>query len=102
VQADWDVKPDETFPVRLVVYGQDRQSLLADLAKAIAETRVNIRSAGVASEDKTARGVFVVEVQNLARLRDVIGAIRSVPGVTRAERRQRITRAPGRRAGGGR
>jgi GTP pyrophosphokinase len=69
VAVEWDAGRGETFPVRLVVYGHDRTSLLADIAKAIAATQVNIRTAGMASEDQTARGVFVVEVSHLARLR---------------------------------
>ncbi|HEY6866521.1 MAG TPA: ACT domain-containing protein, partial [Candidatus Eisenbacteria bacterium] len=105
VQVDWDTRAGETFPVRLVVYGQDRTSLLADIAKAIAATQVNIRTAGIASEDRTARGVFVVEVAHLGKLQEVMGAIRSVRGVTRVERRQRLIRsappdAPGARAAG--
>jgi guanosine-3',5'-bis(diphosphate) 3'-pyrophosphohydrolase len=75
-----------------VVYGHDRTSLLADIAKAIAATQVNIRTAGMASEDQTARGVFVVEVSHLARLQEVMNAIRKVKGVTRVERRQRFVR----------
>jgi GTP pyrophosphokinase len=103
VAVEWDARIDETFPVRLVVYGHDRTSLLADIAKAIAATTVNIRSAGMASEDQTARGVFVVEVPHLARLQEVITAIRKVKGVSRVERRQRLLRAgppPSRRASG--
>ena len=88
--VDWDSKQGETFPVRLVVYGQDRQSLLADLAKAITGAQVNIRSAGMASEDKTARGVFVVEVPNLPKLQALIVAMRAVTGVSRVERRHRF------------
>ena len=63
---------------------------------------MNIRSAGIASEDKTARGVFVVEVTHLPKLQQVIGAIREVRGVTRVERRQRLLRPPSRRAERGR
>jgi GTP pyrophosphokinase len=100
VEVQWDAKPDETFPVRLVVYGQDRTSLLADVAKAIAGIPVNIRSGGMASEDKTARGVFVVEVPHLAKLQQVMSAIRGVSGVSRVERRQRSLPRPGRRASG--
>ncbi len=101
VEVEWDARVGETFPVRLVVYGTDRTALLADIAKAIAATSVNIRQAGMAMEDKTARGVFVVEVPHLAKLGDVMAAIRGVRGVTRVERRQRILRPPtGRRAGG--
>ncbi|MBI5709736.1 MAG: bifunctional (p)ppGpp synthetase/guanosine-3',5'-bis(diphosphate) 3'-pyrophosphohydrolase [Candidatus Eisenbacteria bacterium] len=92
VPVDWHSGPGETFPVRLVVYGHDRTSLLADIAKAIAATAVNIRTAGMASEDQTARGVFVVEVQHLAKLQEVMGAIRKVKGVSRVDRRQRLIR----------
>jgi len=46
----------------------------------------------MASEDHTARGVFVVEVPHLARLQEVIGAIRRVKGVSRVDRRQRLIR----------
>ncbi len=92
VGVEWDAGISETFPVRLVVYGQDRPALLADIAKSIATTTVNIRSAGMASEDRTARGVFVVEVPHVAKLLEVIQAIRKVSGVSRVERRKRIVR----------
>jgi GTP pyrophosphokinase len=93
VEVEWDARIGETFPVRLVVYGHDRTSLLADIAKVIAAIAVNIRSAGMASEDQTARGVFVVEVPHLARLQEVIKAVRAVRGVTRVDRRQRLLRS---------
>jgi GTP pyrophosphokinase len=92
VHIEWDAGRGETFPVRLVVYGQDRTSLLADIARAIAAAQVNVRTAGMASEDKTARGMFVVEVGNLSKLNEVIDAVRKVRGVTRVERRQRNLR----------
>jgi guanosine-3',5'-bis(diphosphate) 3'-pyrophosphohydrolase len=59
----------------------------------IAAVPVNIRTAGMASEDHTVRGVFVVEVPNLQKLNEVLSAIRKVPGVTRVERRQRLLRS---------
>jgi GTP diphosphokinase / guanosine-3',5'-bis(diphosphate) 3'-diphosphatase len=92
VAVDWDARPGELFAVRLVIYGTDRPALLADLAKAIAAAGVNIKQAGMASEDKTVRGVFVVEVPHLARLHDVMSTIRRVKGVTRVERRQRLVK----------
>ncbi len=101
VAVEWDVSLDHKFPVRLLVYGHDRNSLLADIAKAISLTSVNIRSAGVASEDRRARGVFVIEVPHLAKLQDVMHAIRRVSGVTRVERRQRMFRSAGSRRGTG-
>jgi len=101
VAVEWDAGRGETFPVRLLVYGQDRTSLLADIAKAISSAQVNVRTAGMASEDKTARGMFVVEVPHLAKLQEVISAVRKVKGVSRVERRQRILKIkPQRRARG--
>jgi GTP pyrophosphokinase len=94
VPVDWDSGPNETFPVRLVVTGQDRPSLLADLAKVIAATGVNIRTAGMQAEDRVVRGVFVVEVPNLLKLQEVMNAIRRLRGVQRVERRQRLLRPP--------
>ena len=92
VAVEWDAGRGETFPVRLLVYGQDRTSLLADIAEAISGAQVNVRKIEMESEDQTARGVFVVEVPHLAKLQEVIGAIRHVKGVTRVERRHRILR----------
>lgn len=89
VSVEWDSAPQDAFPVRLLVRGNDRPQLLADIAKAISACAVNIRQAGMASEDKTARGVFVVEVPTLAKLNEVMTAVRRLPGVTGVERRQR-------------
>ena len=88
VEVEWNTRPDEVFPVRLVIYGSDRQGMLADITKAIAALKVNIRSAGMASEDKTARGVFLVEVPNLRKLQETLGAIQRVKGVARVERQR--------------
>ncbi len=99
VEVTWDTRPDEVFPVRLVVYGSDRQGMLADITKTIAALKVNIRSAGMASEDKTARGVFLVEVPNLRKLTETLQAVQRIKGVTRVERQQapkiRARRDPG-------
>jgi GTP pyrophosphokinase len=97
VEVDWNTRPDEVFPVRLIVYGSDRQGMLADITKAIAALKVNIRSAGMASEDKTARGVFLVEVPNLRKLQETLVAVQRVKGVSRVERQQQNA---GRRDGG--
>jgi GTP pyrophosphokinase len=101
LHVEWDSRPDDVFPVRLVITGQDRPSLLADIAKVLAANDVNVRTAGMQSEDGTARGVFVVEVPNAARLADVINALRKLAGVARVERRLRLLK-PKRRTGGDR
>src|SRR5262249_50909620 len=82
VAVTWDARPTDTFPVRLVISGHDRPSLLADIAKVLATAGVNVRTAGMQAEDRTARGVFVVEVPNAARLSEIMVALRKLPGVS--------------------
>jgi len=99
VAVDWNARPGDMFPVRLVVSGSDRPSLLADIAKTIAAVGVNIRTAGMQSENRVIRGVFVVEVPHLAKLHEVMSAIGKLSGVKRVERRQRLFGNAGGRGG---
>jgi GTP pyrophosphokinase len=94
--VDWDAAPDDSFVVKLSVFGEDRKSLLADIANAISETTPNIRTAGIKSSDRKARGAFVVEVRNLSHLRQVIQAVEKVDGVEAVEREQVFGRPEGR------
>jgi len=86
--VDWSAKPEDSFTVKLSIFGQDRKSLLADIAKAISTTNTNIRTAGIKASDRNARGAFVVEVRDLAHLREVMRAIDNVDGVDAVEREQ--------------
>ncbi|MGE5175009.1 MAG: RelA/SpoT family protein [Hyphomicrobiales bacterium] len=88
VPVDWGVSPDESFSVKLSIFGHDRRSLLADIARAIATTNTNIRTAGIKASDRNARGAFVVEVRDLAHLHEVMRAIEEVEGVEGVEREQ--------------
>jgi predicted amino acid-binding ACT domain protein len=95
VLVDWSAAAEDAFSVKLSIYGQDRKSLLADIAKAIATTNTNIRTAGIKANDRNARGAFVVEVQDLAHLRRVMRAIEQVEGVDAVEREQVFGRSRG-------
>jgi GTP pyrophosphokinase len=88
VPVDWSAAPDDAFTVKLSIFGRDRKSLLADIAKAISITNTNIRTAGIKASDRNARGAFVVEVRDLNHLREVMKAIGQVEGVDAVEREQ--------------
>jgi GTP diphosphokinase / guanosine-3',5'-bis(diphosphate) 3'-diphosphatase len=88
VEVTWDAQIGEAFPVRLVVHGSDRQSLLADIAKSLAAEKCNIRSAGMTASDGSARGTFLVEVHNRRHLQEVLAAVRRVRGVSSVDRFQ--------------
>ena len=99
VLVDWSAAPEDAFSVKLSIYGQDRKSLLADIAKAIATTNTNIRTAGIKANDRNARGAFVVEVRDLAHLRQVMKAVEQVDGVDAVEREQVFGRSRGGESG---
>lgn len=86
IEVDWDVNVDESFAVGIRVYGEDRPSLLADIAQAISQTGTNIRTADVGATDRAAAGVFQVDVRDLEHLDKVMKAVARVRGVSRVER----------------
>jgi GTP pyrophosphokinase len=88
IRVDWDAGRDQAFLVKLLVTGNERRGLLADVAKAVSATDTNIRTADMGAEASRARGTFYVEVRNLRHLERVIKAIKEVKGVTEVERHQ--------------
>jgi len=81
VQVNWDVSTEEQFHVKLQVEGEQRKGLLADVSSAISELDTNILSASMEQDGQRAVGTFVVEVQDLPHLRQVLKVVKKVKGV---------------------
>jgi GTP pyrophosphokinase len=88
VDLSWDVADQRAFVVKLLIYADDRRGILADLANAITATGTNTRNASMHGVDGDARGVFLVEVNNLNHLQRVISTLKRVKGVRAVERTQ--------------
>jgi len=88
VEIDWQEQSGETYAVRLLISGEDRRGLYADIMQQISQTGTNIRGAEINSKDGTAYGSIMVEVDNLPHLAKVLKAIRKVKGVSTVERRE--------------
>ncbi|HEX3928561.1 MAG TPA: ACT domain-containing protein, partial [Gemmatimonadales bacterium] len=88
VEIDWQEQTGETYAVRLVVTGEDRRGLYADIMQAISQSGTNIRGADLHSKDGSVFGTIFVEVDNLPHLGKVVRAIRKVKGVATVERRE--------------
>ncbi len=88
VDIDWQEQTGETFAVRLVVTGDDRRGLYADIMQTISQTGTNIRGADLHSKDGSIFGTIFVEVDNLPHLAKVLKAVRRVKGVATVERRE--------------
>jgi GTP pyrophosphokinase len=75
-------------PVRIAVYiGHDRPGLLAEITTAISSRHGNITKADITvTEDRKGINNFVVEVDDLRQLQDIMQAIREVRDVMNVER----------------
>ena len=91
LEIDWQEAEGERFVVRLVIEGNDRRGLYADVAAAVTDSGTNIRGMELKSVDGKANGAVLVEVENLAHLQKIMKAARRVKGITEVARRERIT-----------
>ena len=78
----------EAFAVQLVVSGEDRRGLYADVMQAISQSGTNVKAAELNTRDGTVFSTIVVEVDNRIHLAKVIKVIRKVRGITDVERRE--------------
>ncbi|MDZ4865646.1 MAG: bifunctional (p)ppGpp synthetase/guanosine-3',5'-bis(diphosphate) 3'-pyrophosphohydrolase [Gemmatimonadota bacterium] len=88
VEIDWQEVKGEAFAVQLVVSGEDRRGLYADVMQAISQSGTNVKAAELNTRDGTVFSTIVVEVDNRIHLAKVIKVIRKVRGITDVERRE--------------
>jgi GTP pyrophosphokinase len=87
VEIEWTAEQGERFLVKLYTRGTDRQGLLSDIARAIADTGTNIQHADIRAHETGMMGQFVVEVRDLDHLKKVMKGVGQVRGVLSVERR---------------
>lgn len=82
VDVAWSVTPGSVFLVSIQAEALDRHRLLSDITKVLADERVNILSASVAtSKDRVAVSRFSFEMGDPKHLGHVLSAVRNVEGV---------------------
>ena len=75
------------YPVDVAVEAHDRQGLLRDISEVFAKQKMNVIGVQTHSVKGTAWMTFTVEIDDSARLRDVLAVVAQVVGVRRARRR---------------
>jgi GTP pyrophosphokinase len=92
VNVEWDggepTQEPAKRPVRIAVYiGRDRPGLLSEITGAISSRNGNITKAEVeVTDDRRGINNFVVEVEDLRQLQEIMASIRDVPDVINVER----------------
>ncbi|MGI8999947.1 MAG: TGS domain-containing protein, partial [Candidatus Limnocylindria bacterium] len=90
IDVEWELAGQQTYPITVRISALDRPGLLSDITNVVAEYKVNIVAASVATHaDGTAviTATFKVEsLQQLARVLAKIERLRDVTSVTREAR----------------
>jgi guanosine-3',5'-bis(diphosphate) 3'-pyrophosphohydrolase len=88
VAVEWEAGEPAKRPVRIAVYiGRDRPGLLAEITSAISSHQGNIVKAEITvTEDRKGLNHFVVEVDDLRQLQNIMQAIRVVKDIANVER----------------
>jgi GTP pyrophosphokinase len=87
VEVEWAPSAGSVFLVQIQVEALDRNRLLSDVARVLADSHVNILAANVStSRDRVAISRFTFEMADPAHLDHVIAAVRRVEGVFDAYR----------------
>ncbi len=87
IEVSWQLNKDFTYPVRLRIIGSDRKGLLSDISTTIAANKVNIISAQASAyPDRSAVGMYEVEIGHMAQLQKVMKSVQKIKGVRSVER----------------
>jgi GTP diphosphokinase / guanosine-3',5'-bis(diphosphate) 3'-diphosphatase len=81
----------QTYPVRVVVYCDDRAGMLKDLTATISDNDTNIRSVDSrAGKDGEAIVEFIVEAEDVTHLDRIVTGLRTLAGVRDVERASKV------------
>ncbi len=87
IEVSWELNKSFTYPVKLKVSGDDRKGLLSDISSTMASNKVNITGAqAMTNSDRTATGIYEVEIGHMSQLQKIIKSIQKIKGVRSVER----------------
>lgn len=86
IEVNWDVREKQTYPVRIQVICEDRKGILTEVSSTISSFDVNISYAQVETNDMIATCNFVIDVNNLKQLNQIVAAIKQLKAVKFIER----------------
>jgi len=89
IEVDWGEDLKQVFPVMIQVLAYDRTGLMRDITEIVAEEKMNIVSANVAThpKDHTAVITATLEISSILQLSRVLAKIERLPNVFEARRK---------------
>ncbi len=87
LEVQWDLREQSVRPVKIKVVCVDQPGMLAQITHSISSVDVNIQHAKIQTTmDKTAIGIFELNVRDTSHLRSVIRSVEKIGGVISVER----------------
>ncbi|MFQ5465435.1 MAG: RelA/SpoT family protein [Thermodesulfobacteriota bacterium] len=88
IDVKWDLKTRATRPVKIEVICKNEKGVLAEVTGAINSADANIANADIKTipEENRAVCAFEVEVEGITHLKSIIGALKKIKNVVKAER----------------
>ena len=97
IAVEWSAAPAsaagrvQRYPVKVIVYCDDRTGMLKELTAVISDENTNIRSVEVTRPDNGEAAIeFVVEAEDLRQLKRLVLGLRRVKGVRLVQRTQKV------------
>jgi len=88
IEVDWGEGIQQTYPVVIRVIAYDREGLLRDIAGVVADEKINMSAANVATRKKENMATITatIEITDIAQLSRVLAKIDQLPNVLEAKR----------------
>lgn len=86
VDVSWDSNREHHFNTRIRLVATDRRHLMRDVTETLSKLDVNILQMTMRKQEELAIGKYVMEVQSLSHLTQILKRLRAIPKVIRVER----------------
>ncbi len=87
IDVEWARNTTDSFPVKMVVYTNDRPGMLSELTSVLFHENSNIRSLEARSNEKDGAVVdMTVDVRDKKQLERIVAAMRRISGIRDIER----------------
>ena len=86
VDVEWNVREKHAYPVHIKVVCDDLKGILTEVSSVISSFDINISYAQIETIDMVATCNFVIDINNLQQLNQVLSAIRQLKFVKSIER----------------
>jgi len=81
-----NVQENEVFPVKLAIFIDDRQGILADITSAISNLNTNIRESRSSTDGSRGSVEVIIDINDLKHLQKVVQVLKSIRGIRDVER----------------